>query len=814
MVTDREWTARFGGRLVTGLLLFVLLTEWLRPLAAMQEVTGITRVEPLIMTLAGLIGIDVLRMPAPAAWLAKAALILSLPAVFHDRSSLFDAGWWAGFARTLAGDAEVLLRFDWHQTSPELRTLLFVLAWAIVAACLFSAVYFRRFMLWFAGATAVYLLAVNWWVGHETFPALLRVAFAGMMLHVLHVPSVLQRRFGFSRLAFRKPAGWSLAALSLAVAILGGAAAASGWFAPRLGQPLADKAIAALEWPRWARLAASLPAMAKPAAASGYGEDDTGLGQPLDMDHDPAFLAVSSRGNRYWRGEAKSIYTGRGWVRQENGPVVRHALHEWHRTRSGGGSTGGQADREEGDWHLVYWLNDSLSQMGRWPLFATGEPGKVEWFGERGIVEPGDSALPLLELDGIGGSAHLAGPPPGAAGFRVTGLAATGMLPALESAGREADGEPSLPDGGAPYLQLPETLPERVRRLALSLTGPYANPHDKALAIETYLRDNYTYSLKPSVAGDGHDFADHFLFESRSGYCDHFSTAMAVLLRAAGIPSRWVKGFVPGEPMAEGQALQLLAEAGAGFLPAGAEGTAPGDTFYSLVRNSDAHSWVEAYIPGAGWVAFEPTPGFSGDGGAVHLPAAEVSGLAEGMRAGGLAGWLHMGRRAWENLAGVPFPFRHVWPGAMLAALPALILAGFRMMHARKKPQPRRGTIGIRIGIALRLALYRIGLRGAVDIGRLLEDMLACRLAPYRSERGGTWREAAARAIRETGGKEGEGGPIEAGTAESATAAEPIWRAIRRYERICFGPVPGDRLPAGELLALWRSLDAGKKRRL
>src|SRR5690606_37294543 len=98
-------------------------------------------------------------------------------------------------------------------------------------------------------------------------------AFAGMMLHVLHVPSVLQRRFGFSRLAFRKPAGWSLAALSLAVAILGGAAAASGWFAPRLGQPLADKAIAALEWPRWARLAASLPAMAKPAAASGYGED-------------------------------------------------------------------------------------------------------------------------------------------------------------------------------------------------------------------------------------------------------------------------------------------------------------------------------------------------------------------------------------------------------------------------------------------------------------------------------------------------------------------------------------------------------------
>lgn len=805
MAKDKEWTARFGGRLVTGALLFVLLSEWLRPLAAMQEVTGIARVEPLILTLAGLIGIDVLRLPVLPAWLVKAALILSLPAVFHNGSSLFDIRWWLGFVQTLAGDAEVILRFDWQQTSPELRTLLFVLAWAIVAACLFSAVYFKRFMLWFAGATAVYLLTVNWWVGLDTFPALLRVAFAGMVLHVLYVPSVLQRRLGFSRLTFRKSAGWSLAALSLAVLIMGSAAMAAGWFAPRLGQPLADKALAALNGKRWDRLAASLPVMANPGAVSGYGEDDNQLGQPLDMNDDPAFLAVSPHGNRYWRGEAKLVYTGRGWTQPDDRAITRFTLNEWSRAVSVGDPAGGQAEpgrepgREPGDWHLVYWLNDALVHLDRWPLLTTGEPGRIVLFGDRGLIGSADSSPPLVELEAGMGNAHLAGPPPGTAGFLVAGMAGPGDFSAWEHAGAQP-----LPEGGMSYLQLPDGLPDRVRQLARSLTDPHEETYDKALAIERYLQGNYTYTLKPPVAGEGQDFADHFLFEGHSGYCDHFSTAMTVLLRAAGIPARWVKGFVPGEEMAEEQALQLLAEVGAGSGLAGAGGEMSGEVFYSLVRNSDAHSWVEAYIPGAGWVAFEPTPGFSDDGSAVRLPAEEVAGLADGMEAGDTAKWLQLGRRAWSGLTGRQDSFRPALLALVAAVCLALLLAGWRINRGNKARLPWRMTAGNRFGISLRLLLYRIGFRGAVDGAGLLEDMIVYRLAPYRSGRGDTWREAVKRAV--SGEEQQSGDRIESEPAKQASPADPLWRAVQLYERLCYGPGRGDRLSAGELLALWRAL--------
>ncbi|MBM9834622.1 transglutaminase domain-containing protein, partial [Enterococcus faecalis] len=80
------------------------------------------------------------------------------------------------------------------------------------------------------------------------------------------------------------------------------------------------------------------------------------------------------------------------------------------------------------------------------------------------------------------------------------------------------------------------------------------------------------------------DYVDQFLFESQVGYCDNFSTAMVVLLRSLEIPARWAKGFSPGSPATEN-----------------------GITTYT-VRNLNAHSWVEVYFDGYGWVPFEPTP--------------------------------------------------------------------------------------------------------------------------------------------------------------------------------------------------------------
>jgi hypothetical protein len=85
------------------------------------------------------------------------------------------------------------------------------------------------------------------------------------------------------------------------------------------------------------------------------------------------------------------------------------------------------------------------------------------------------------------------------------------------------------------------------------------------------------------------DYVDQFLFETKVGYCDNFSTSMVVLLRAAGIPARWAKGYTEGERT-----------------------SLRGDSVYK-VTNNNAHSWVEVYFPGMGWVPFEPTKGFLGD---------------------------------------------------------------------------------------------------------------------------------------------------------------------------------------------------------
>ncbi len=134
------------------------------------------------------------------------------------------------------------------------------------------------------------------------------------------------------------------------------------------------------------------------------------------------------------------------------------------------------------------------------------------------------------------------------------------------------------------FLGLPAGLPERVSALAAELTEGVDNTYDKAVAIETYLRESMEYSTLQEVQEAPHDadVVDHFLFESRTGFSDYFASSMAVMLRTQGIPTRMVLGFGPGEPDAEAE----------GF----------------IIRDKDSHSWPEVYFGALGWVPFEPTP--------------------------------------------------------------------------------------------------------------------------------------------------------------------------------------------------------------
>jgi protein-glutamine gamma-glutamyltransferase len=136
------------------------------------------------------------------------------------------------------------------------------------------------------------------------------------------------------------------------------------------------------------------------------------------------------------------------------------------------------------------------------------------------------------------------------------------------------------PELSKQYPQFPGLNP-RIQGLAEQVTASVSSPIDKASAIENYLRMHYGYTLQlPDKTPK--DPISNFLFERKQGHCEYFASAMAVMLRSIGIPSRLVNGFSGGE-------FNDL-------------------TSQYVIRESDAHSWVEAYIPGQGWMEFDPTP--------------------------------------------------------------------------------------------------------------------------------------------------------------------------------------------------------------
>jgi protein-glutamine gamma-glutamyltransferase len=158
---------------------------------------------------------------------------------------------------------------------------------------------------------------------------------------------------------------------------------------------------------------------------------------------------------------------------------------------------------------------------------------------------------------------------------------ATSAIPVIPAAQLRAASGAYREEVRYTYLQLPRLDP-RIRKLADEITAHAQNAYDKAAAIELYLKTRYTYTLDLTGPKTDDPLAN-FLFVRRSGNCEYFAAAMAVMLRAEGIPTRYATGFLQGEY------------------------NDLGDDY--IIRESDAHAWVEVYFPGYGWITFDPTPG-------------------------------------------------------------------------------------------------------------------------------------------------------------------------------------------------------------
>lgn len=321
----------------------------------------------------------------------------------------------------------------------------------------------------------------------------------------------------------------------------------------------------------------------------GYDEDDTSLGGSLVMDSTLLFTAHVGGGDGYWRVAEKSVYTGKGWADSHRVFVPLNRLRSDRlrlfesRTKSIERST-----------------SISFSQASPAVLPYLGQLKTMRVPGKRLKIDLSSGQVKTFDERTAHSSSFTYLEPI----YQVSEL-------------RKIHGNDADPtDIRSEYLQLPDQLPQRVRKLGKRLTAKGKNRYDQVRAIVNYLRSpHFTYSTDGVVRpGKKQDYVDQFLFETRIGYCDNFSTSMVVLLRTAGIPARWVKGFSAGEY--GGQAVERV------------NGKKVVRSIYR-VTNEDAHSWVEVYFPGSGWVTFEPTPSFTDPSRFAAARAAESTGSGD-----------------------------------------------------------------------------------------------------------------------------------------------------------------------------------------
>ena len=328
---------------------------------------------------------------------------------------------------------------------------------------------------------------------------------------------------------------------------------------------------------------------------SGYSRNDESLGGGFEFDYS-SVMTVSTDRKSYWRGESKAEYTGEGWVdapgERREGSMIGIVSEEQLPIEDGP-----TADVETVEVTQIV----NMIREEPLPVLFGGAPISS-------LVSVADSQGENFPIPGrvswLPGSWELHWPTQNTPVSYPSSYTLISTMAVLDEEGlRTASTDLGNSQKNNMYLQVPDTVPDRVYELTASITAEADTPYDKAKAIETYLRDNFLYTNTPDIDNRvSEDFVDAFLFEVLEGYCDYYSTAMAVMTRIEGIPTRWVKGYAPG-------IISGIPDMEMG-IPPEIELNPDGAGTYT-VRNADAHSWVELYFEGYGWIPFEPTSGFS-----------------------------------------------------------------------------------------------------------------------------------------------------------------------------------------------------------
>ncbi|OCA88677.1 transglutaminase [Bacillus sp. FJAT-27225] len=533
---------------------FLLIWEWLRPV---QELTDTEQIEVFLIFLLLSFAGPLFKLPGSMQFFIKIFYMCYAIYRFYFAGGFFKFEWWGQFFTDIKMNLGLIMSRDFQQLSNSFRTLMFfLLLWLMVYLIQYWLLNKRRIFVFFL-MTVIYITVLDTFTNFKGDGAIVRIVAAGfLVMGILTYSRLLaEGKLGGGSSLARK---WMV---PLAVMIF--FSTAVGYAAPK-AEPI---------WPDPVPFLKSFNPDSGDGSGGvsriGYGTNDSRLGGPFLPDDTIVFRA-KAESRHYWKVESKDVYTGKGWVLSDSGADSHEFTQEEAVPLEGYPDT---VKKEEEKADVFMYL--------KYPHIAY--PATVKQIHtDPGVTYAMDPVSEkILSMD--------QGRP-----LLLDNFSFTYDIPAFKMEDlRQADSSDSK--GLSPaflerYTQLPDSLPERVRELAQSIAGKADNWYDQAKLIENYFDSNgFTYDQKDvAVPGKEQDYVDQFLFETKKGYCDNFSTSMTVMLRSIGIPARWVKGYTEGE-------IKTFDKQGRMF----------------EITNNNAHSWVEVYLPNLGWIPLEPTKGFS-----------------------------------------------------------------------------------------------------------------------------------------------------------------------------------------------------------
>ncbi|WP_026693096.1 DUF4129 domain-containing transglutaminase family protein [Peribacillus kribbensis] len=534
---------------------FLVLREWVIPLGQLTN-TGNLIIFILFIALSlalKFFGISrKIRYPAAAVY-----VVFVIHHFYYKTDVLVGPSWVMKFGKSILANIDSLLKRQWFGISDDFKTLLFFVLLYLMTYLITYWLVIRKKMLLFFLATVIYIAILDTFTPYHADHPIIRLVIVGFGILGMQT---------FYRVVEKEKLSFSIASMTRWMIPLVSLIA----FCTLLGFSGPKKS------PSWPDPVPYIQSYSNKVTGKetvntiGYGENDDKLGGAFKADNSVVFRAQASI-RHYWKVESKDFYTGKGWVNSSidsDAASIRlpqnESLYFFTLPNKKKSSFKATVTVNMKYKHIPYPEPLGLTKI------STKEAQYFTFDAEK------EKVLPKKEDD----SSAL-----------VNKYTISYDQPRYDvGAMQKINGVPVQSPIDTHYLQLPTNLPGRVRTLAMEITKGKTNWFDKAKAIEDYFdRSEFVYDQQNvPYPKEDQDYVDQFLFETKSGYCDNYSSSMVVLLRSIGIPARWVKGYSDGELVNTGDKQNTYE-----------------------ITNNNAHSWVEVAFPGIGWVPFEPTKGFA-----------------------------------------------------------------------------------------------------------------------------------------------------------------------------------------------------------